>query len=327
MTRHPWVSACVSLSPNQASLAMLTIDRLIQQLYVQSALNTEWRDARYQALSRVLSWCGAHSGAWRTRSAPATAGEFTVWPRDLSLSMDAFDVAADTDTPRCARLTPLPAELLADLTPNCEGLQFDYTHRGGGLQSRVLIRFDGQAPVDISEHQRVVGHMIEASSLALHQLLQRDEWLTAMGRASRGPAALVDANGTYYAVTPQFLSLISESFGAQALEAPGLPIPLPLQEGKRVSTARAGPVFLRITPQEPLYLVHARKPRPIDALSPREQQVAHALNEGKTFKRIAQQLKLSSSTVANHTASIYRKLGVFRREELLAVLRGGGQAD
>ncbi|TAM24225.1 MAG: response regulator transcription factor, partial [Nevskiaceae bacterium] len=58
--------------------------------------------------------------------------------------------------------------------------------------------------------------------------------------------------------------------------------------------------------------------------SPREQQIARALGEGKTFKSIARNCGIAVSTVANHATRIYRKLGVYRREELVGLIRSSG---
>jgi DNA-binding NarL/FixJ family response regulator len=59
----------------------------------------------------------------------------------------------------------------------------------------------------------------------------------------------------------------------------------------------------------------------LDMLSEREQQVARALGTGKTFKGVAREHGLAVSTVANHVSRIYKKLGIYRREELLQLLR------
>lgn len=302
---------------------MVNLDRLIQQLYAMSLSSGDWLETRQQFLSTLIAWCGAHSGAWLTRSTTDQPGTYTLWPHECGLAESDLRAHQAEGSARSQHLQPLPDRLSMGLEGPSEGFLVEYTHRGGGLMSRVLIRFQGTAPEVWIDHKRAIGHMIEASSLALTQFLQRDEWLAAMGRNARGPAAITDGEGYYYAVTPQFLQLMAEAFGAAAAGAARLPFPLPRPETGKVSTVRIGPVFLRVSGQSSLYLVHARRPRPTDALSPREQQVAHALAEGKTFKRIAQQLGLSSSTVANHTASIYRKLGVFRREDLLSVMRSG----
>ncbi|MBV8062622.1 MAG: response regulator transcription factor, partial [Nevskia sp.] len=41
---------------------------------------------------------------------------------------------------------------------------------------------------------------------------------------------------------------------------------------------------------------------------------------GKTLKSIARQYGIAVSTVANHTTRIYRKLAIYRREDLIELL-------
>jgi len=56
------------------------------------------------------------------------------------------------------------------------------------------------------------------------------------------------------------------------------------------------------------------------ALSQREIEILSMLRGGRRTREIAQQLSISYSTVRNHIASIYRKLGVHSRTELLQLI-------
>jgi ATP/maltotriose-dependent transcriptional regulator MalT len=56
-------------------------------------------------------------------------------------------------------------------------------------------------------------------------------------------------------------------------------------------------------------------PRPLGALSDREQEVLTLLASGCTNQRIAGLLSISLNTVERHTANVYRKLGVRGRVE------------
>ena len=71
----------------------------------------------------------------------------------------------------------------------------------------------------------------------------------------------------------------------------------------------------------PRELAHRMNDRLHDVLSPREQEIARALAMGKTFKSVAREFEIAISTVANHASRIYRKLGIYRREELVELLR------
>jgi DNA-binding CsgD family transcriptional regulator len=64
-----------------------------------------------------------------------------------------------------------------------------------------------------------------------------------------------------------------------------------------------------------------RKSR-ISNLSPREREIANELISGKTRPEIAKQLGISVNTIATISKRIYAKLGVRRRAELGAKLRG-----
>ena len=57
-------------------------------------------------------------------------------------------------------------------------------------------------------------------------------------------------------------------------------------------------------------------------LTARELQIVGALSQGRRSSEIAGELCLAPSTVRNHLASVYRKLGVNSQIEMLAVLRG-----
>ena len=149
--------------------------------------------------------------------------------------------------------------------------------------------------------------------------VRRDDWLHSMGRANRGSAALVDAAGTVYAVSGRFRGLLQES--GHAGDIARLPFSLPEGVlGEEGGELMENGLHLRVARCGNLYLLHARKPLPLDALSPREQEIARALSNGKTLKSIARQYGIAVSTVANHTTRIYRKLAIYRREDLIELL-------
>ena len=59
-------------------------------------------------------------------------------------------------------------------------------------------------------------------------------------------------------------------------------------------------------------------PDPAQALSPREVQVVHAIEQGLSYKLIADQLGISLNTVRRHIKSVYAKLHINSKGELLA---------
>ena len=117
----------------------------------------------------------------------------------------------------------------------------------------------------------------------------------------------------------RFRGLLQES--GHAGDAARLPFSLPEGVlGEEGGELMEGGLHLRVARCGSLYLLHARKPLPLDALSPREQEIARALSNGKTLKSIARQYGIAVSTVANHTTRIYRKLAIYRREDLIELL-------
>jgi len=293
------------------------IDRLIQTLY-SSALELDWPSFRREALGVVCKAAGARSAAWLTRSRGGAPGEFSQWPgtgADAEMLLQLRGSAHQHEQ----LIDPLPSPWAGE--GGAQGLLFSYSHRGSNLlTSLVLLSFPRGAEIPMKEElRRIVGHMVEASTLALRQIVQRDEWLMALGRPSRGSAALVDADGTVYAASARFRDLLAAEFGDR--EFASVPFRLPPTALAEQGAFTVGVLHLRLSEQGNLYLLHARRPLPLDSLSPREQEIARALAEGKTFKTVGRQLDIAVSTVANHASRIYRKLGIFRREELVGLLQ------
>ncbi len=87
-------------------------------------------------------------------------------------------------------------------------------------------------------------------------------------------------------------------------------------------------IIVNLRRSEKLFHLHIRARTPIDDLSLAELKVARALANGSSYKTAAQHLKLSPSTVNNHAANIYRKLGVHNKAALVGLwqeLEGSGK--
>jgi DNA-binding NarL/FixJ family response regulator len=70
-------------------------------------------------------------------------------------------------------------------------------------------------------------------------------------------------------------------------------------------------------------LVRDRRPAPpILSLTAREQQIVRLVDDGMSNKQIASELQIEVSTVKNHVHHILEKLGVSRRSEAAARVRG-----
>lgn len=305
--------------PNTQPQPGRDIDRLIQNLY-SLAVEFEWHEFRCEALGELCRWAGAIGAAWLTRSRGNNAGEFSEFPLDAGTSRSQLVNLRFTDEQREMLLRPLPQSLrpTADAGIEC-GYALHYSHRGGGLSSIVLLFFSGDALPDRDTLHRAVGHTVEAGGLSLHQFIQRDEWLYALGRPNRGTAALVDAKGTVYASSRRFRELVWGS--AEGGDFASLPFEMPEAALDGEGAFFHGSLHFRVAQVGNLYQLHARRPLPLDGLSPREQQIARALGNGKTFKSVARQYDIAVSTVANHASRIYRKLGIYRREDLVDLVR------
>ena len=62
-------------------------------------------------------------------------------------------------------------------------------------------------------------------------------------------------------------------------------------------------------------------------ITSREREIILCLEKGLTYKEIGQELFISSHTVSNHVASIYKKVGVRSRVEMLNALRGASEIN
>ncbi|MEK6806444.1 MAG: LuxR C-terminal-related transcriptional regulator [Pseudomonadota bacterium] len=293
-------------------------DNLIRTLYT---LVTEdrWEHFRADALMCVAEHFGAGGAAWVTHSDAGAVGEFNVFPEKLSMQpMTLISLpfkGGDEIT-----LNEAPAPGLK------KGLALRYKHQSGNLISVMAFWFAaaGKTP-DGAQLQLVGAHLAEAGQLALAQYIQRDEWLFRLGRSNRGTAALVDEHGTVYAASRRFRALLAELADGESFQK--LPFVLPEAAFEEQGQFAQGGLHFRAARVGRLQLLHARKPMPLDGLSPREQEIARALAAGRTFKTVARNFGIAISTVANHASRIYKKLSIYRREELVALLRKPGQND
>ena len=302
---------------------MADLDRMIQTFYA-AAFDGDWEHFRAKTLAEVCDWLGASGAGWLTRSAADLPGEYTEHPAGAGASQEQLLRLRFEPGEREKEFNPLPAELApAGSTGKEHGNVFIYQHRGGALTSIVLLRYArGHKPQPPEEVRRAIGHMVEAATLALRSYIQRDEWLLSLGRPSRGSTALVDARGAIYAASSHFRDMLEGPLGTRDFAA--LSQPLPPEAIDNEGSFFQGVLHFRSARRGNLYLLHARKPLPLDGLSPREQEIARALGKGKTFKSVARQCGIAVSTVANHASRIYKKLGIFRREELVEMVRSPG---
>ena len=288
---------------------MESTDELIHGLY-RAAVEEDWPDFRSRALVRVCEKFGAATAAWWVRGIDTEGGELTQHPQPHVTT--AALVALKFPGVNGEALIELP-------TRGQTALALQHKHHDAAVVSTVMLHFPSDRKLPSSDAvRRVALHMIEAGGLALRQFIRRDDWLASMGRSNRGSAALVDSDGSLFAASERFREMIE----AGPNTPPRLPFELPEAVlGEEGGEFVHGPLHMRVRRCGDLYLLYARKPLPLDALSPREQEIARALGNGKTLKSIARQYGIAVSTVANHTTRIYRKLAIYRREDLIELVR------
>jgi DNA-binding CsgD family transcriptional regulator len=310
---------------------MADLDRVIQSLYT-AAIEDEWQSFRSHALQILCEWSGACSVSWHSYSSTALSGNFTEFPQASGMGSKLLQALPMPKGGRYLVMESLPANLMdKNIAAAQSGYAVHYSHRGGAeLVSTILLRFtEGKQLHDNTAINRALSHMVEASSLALRHFIQRDEWLHNLGRPNRGAAAMVDEHGAIYAASQRFMTLLTETFGASHFTT--LPCSIPRDALENNGSFTNGQLHFRITREGPLYILHLRRSLPLDGLSPREREIARALGSGKTFKTVARQYGIAVSTVANHASRIYKKLGIYRREELIEQVRspgdGGNQAQ
>ena len=300
---------------------MADLDRVIQSLYT-AAIEDEWQGFRPHALGILCEWAGACSASWLSYSSTAQSGDFTEFPQASGISGKSLQGLSMSQGGKYLVLEKLLPDLAdKNIAGPQSGYAVQYSHRGGAeLVSVILLRFtQGKQSQDNATINRALSHMVEASTLALRHFIQRDEWLHNLGRPNRGAAAMVDKHGAIYAASPRFISLLSETFGASHFTA--MPCAMPRDALENDGSFTNGSLHFRVSRDGPLFLLHLRRSLPLDGLSPREREIARPLGSGKTFKTVARNYGIAVSTVANHASRIYKKLGIYRREELIEQVR------
>jgi DNA-binding CsgD family transcriptional regulator len=283
-------------------------DRLIRALYAL-AVEEDWAQFRVLALGRVCRELGIREAVWTTQASDqAHPGEFTSWPTGKG-SLNTQQMMA----------LPLKEQAESALEGGRGGVALRQPHQDSRLSSRFAFWFaNGRPPGE--QLRRVIAHLVEAGALALQNFIQADERLSRWGRSNRGTAAMVDRHGTVYAASPAFRALLGAEFGDPQFDR--LPFALPDDPAEERGAFGQGSLRFRLVGMDGRrYLLYARTVQALDGLSPREQEIARALAAGKTLKSVARQCGIATSTVANHASRIYRKLGIFRREELFELIR------
>jgi DNA-binding CsgD family transcriptional regulator len=168
---------------------------------------------------------------------------------------------------------------------------------------------------DRLRQQRLVFHLVNASSHAFFLHLSR----TQTDRPAESAAAAVDSSGVLHETMPRFQELLQTFFPGQPSQP--LPFPLPPEGETRVING----LCIRTEPLAELRCVYIWPAGPLDKLTPREREIVYAIARGLSFKQAARRVGIAPSTVANHLYRVYRKLGVYSRNELAGLVYPGLQ--
>lgn len=196
-------------------------------------------------------------------------------------------------------------------------------HPGRSMRSLLLfLRREGKpafGDADIERLQPLAPHLGGALTLALRSLANVDHLLQTLGRPSRHSAGVLDDTGRLLEADDRFRALLLDHF--PDWQGGHLPFPLPPLDQVGAEEPVVAGLHVRGTRKEGLTVIHLREVNPMDMLSPRERDVVRAIASGLTLKSIGKRLDISPSTVANHAARIYAKLGIHSRDRLVEMLK------
>jgi DNA-binding CsgD family transcriptional regulator len=164
---------------------------------------------------------------------------------------------------------------------------------------------------DKARQKRATFHLFNGASHAFFLHLMRAGQTRPQGSAS----AVVDGEGVFHEAQPRFLDAIEERF-PERQTSDGLPFDLP-EPG---TTVAFRDLMIACEQMGDLFLVTLWRAGPLDRLTSREREIVTCVAQGLSFKQAAKKVGVAPSTVANHLYRVYRKLGVYSRTELAALV-------
>ncbi|MES0874550.1 helix-turn-helix transcriptional regulator [Sinimarinibacterium thermocellulolyticum] len=185
--------------------------------------------------------------------------------------------------------------------------------RSGLYSLLTLYRRDREqrfSEIEKTTQKRLTFHLFNAASHAFFLHLAK----THAERPAGAGAAVVDASGAYHEATVQFLDLLDERYPQR--DPQRLPWPIPAAG----QTAAERDLMVRCEPLGDLFLLTIWPAGPLDRLTSREREIVFCIAQGLSFKEAAKKIGVAPSTVANHLYRVYRKLGVYSRTELAALV-------
>lgn len=129
--------------------------------------------------------------------------------------------------------------------------------------------------------------------------------------------ALVDTDGYLLHADEGFARLLQ----AQLPDWDGIRLPPAWLQAPDRQSAHSAPLVTACETVGEQRLVSIRLRTAVDELTARERRVAELFAGGATYREIAEQLHRSPSTIRNHLQSIYLKLGISTKAELVAKMQ------
>lgn len=318
-------------SPSPAD-AIDPVDRLIARLY-RSGLQVEaphYRSWALAQLARVVECDGALWGSgviaemkFQTVTMHGLPPEFPrVLQSTIALNPMLPQILQNLDTPIAMQdIFPDEEFFASELYRSTfepfgisRVLSTAHMDRRSGLYSLLtLYRKQRDAPfseIEMLRQKRASYHLFNAASHSLFLHLAS----TYADRPATSGAAIVDTDGVFHEAQPRFLDMLDERMPRREVQR--LPFALP-GPGSRASH---GDLIVRCEALGELFLVIIWPAGPLDRLTAREREIVYSVAQGLSFKQAAKKIGVAPSTVANHLYRVYRKLGVYSRTELAALV-------
>lgn len=315
-------------------MPLATLSRLLLDLHgFGTGLSIdEFRERVLRRLSEAIPFTSA---AWASGAMTKGGPDFhtvTLWRQPVQLLAD-YDAVKHQDplfvesarTPgravRATARTSVPAALLPFVTRYRleQAMSIMHTDKRSLLLTGVSLWRSSQTEPFTPDD----GAMMEAAFPHLMEVAGR-RVLEGVGQTEGLPmpltgVAVVDRRGRLHAADARFASALAREF--PRWRGPDLPQALlpAVREStdQRVVLAR---ITASITPHGDLVAVRLRERSVVDTLTPRQLEIVELGALGLNHKQIAERLALSPTTVRNHLAHAYDRLGVASRVELARLL-------
>ncbi len=315
-------------------MPLATLSRLLLDLHgLGTGLSIgEFRERVLRRLSEAIPFTSA---AWASGAMTKGGPDFhtvTLWRQPVQLLAD-YDAVKHQDplfvesarspgrAVRATARTSAPAALLPFVTRYRleQAMSIMHTDKRSLLLTGVSLWRSSQTepftPEDGAMMEAAFPHLMEVAGRRVLADLEETEGL-ALPLTS---LAAVDRRGWLHAADGGFTTALAREF--PRWRGPALPEPLlPAVLATIPQRVVLGRITASVTPHGDLVAVRIRERSAVDNLTPRQFEIVELGALGLNHKQIAERLSLSPTTVRNHLAHAYDRLGVGNRVELARLL-------